>query len=174
MIYGYVLVAPPSQSTRYLRVPIVAAADSDVAPGIGATADIVSLTGSPNTPQIANHVRHAKVSYLAIPQTCRQINREAYHVFFAKDLFHVTNAPDFIAFLTGIGPLRRADFTSLHFEGLVVDQKFWTKDVLDSYCLENNIGFAEPKEREADRCLARHPKIDEALKLLDDCKNLSR
>ena len=176
MIYGYVLVALPSQSTRYLRVPIVAAADSNVAPGIGPTADMVSLTGSANTQQIApvNHVRPPKVSYLAILQTCRQINREAYHSFFAKNSLHVTNAPDFIAFLTGIGPLRQAEFTPLHFEGLVVDQDFWTKDVLDSYCLENNIGFAERKECEADRCLARHPTIDEASKLLDDCKNLSR
>ena len=172
MVYEYVLVAPPSQLTRYLRVPVLAATDSDVAPAGG----MISYTASAKTPQHApvQHARPARVSYVAILQTCRQVHREAYHVFYARNAFHFTEAPILIGFLRGIGPLRRAELTSLNLEGLVVDQDLWTKEVLDHYCIENNIGPDERKELEADRYLAIHPKIREATKLLDDCMNLSR
>ncbi|KAL9137203.1 MAG: hypothetical protein Q9175_001597 [Cornicularia normoerica] len=88
-----------------------------------------------------------------------------------QDSSHFTNAPDLLAFLIGIGPLRQAELTSLHLEGLVGDQIFWMKEVLDSSCLENNISSVEQKERER---LAIHPEFYVVAKLLDNCRNLSR
>lgn len=176
MIYEHLLVAPPSQPTRYLRVPLITAANADMTSAKGATVTADSKAVSAESSQLApvQHPRSAKVSYLAVLQTCRQINREAYHIFYAKNAFHFTNAPDLIAFLTGIGHVRRAELTSLHLEGLVVDQPLWIKDILESYCLENNISSVERKEREADRWRGIHPDIYEVTKLLDDCQKLSR
>lgn len=71
--------------------------------------------------------------------------------------------------------MRRAELTSLHLEGLVVDQALWTKEGPDSYCLENNIGSVEREELEADHYLAIHPDfMYEVTKLLNGSKNLSR
>lgn len=172
MIYEYLLVYPPSQSTIYLRVPLIAATKSDMTPAKEATSEAAST----EPPQVApvQYLRSAKVSYLAILQTCRQINREAYHIFYARNSFHFSNAEYLIAFLRGIGPVRRAELTSLHLEGLVVDQPLWRKNILDRYCLGSNIGSVERERREAQRCLVVHPDIYGASKLLDDCKNLSR
>ena len=176
MIYEYVLVAPPSQSTKYLRVPVSAETSSEMASPAGATVKLASMTDSADPLQLApeHHARPARVSYLAILQTCRQINREAYHVFYAKNPFHFTDAPTLIAFLRGIGPMRRAEVTSLHLEGLVVDQPLWPKYLLDSFCLKNNIGSVEREEREAFRFLGLHPETLELGRLLDSNNNLSR
>ncbi|CAD6579973.1 MAG: hypothetical protein ASARMPREDX12_009423 [Alectoria sarmentosa] len=176
MIYEHLLVAPPPQQMRYLRVPLMAATNSDIMPAKGANVTADSKAASADPPQLAPapYSRFAKVSCLAILQTCHQINREAYHIFYAKNSFHFTNVPDLLAFLIGIGKGRRAELTSLHLEGLVVDQPFWIKEVLDSYCLEHNIGSVEREEREAEHCLALHADICQVSELLDDCKNLSR
>ena len=162
MIFEHLLVAPPSQATRYLRVPDAAFVNPE------------------ETEARRSHVAPlqkselGKVSYVAILQTCRQIYEEAYHVFYAKNAFHFTSVPVLIAFLKGIGPTRRAELTTLQLEGLVVDQAVWDKDVLDSYCLENNIGSVERKELEAERWQSIHPQTHKVTELLDGCKNLSR
>lgn len=176
MIYEYLLVAPPSQSTIYLRVPLIAAINSDLTPVQRATVVTDPKAASTGPPDLApvQHVRPARVSYLAILQTCRQINREAYHIFYARNSFHFPNAEYLIAFLRGIGHVRRAELTSLHLEGLVVDQPLWTKGMLDSYSLGENVGSVERKKREAQGWLAIHPDICVASRLLDNCKNLSR
>ena len=170
MIYEHLLIFPPSQPTRYLRVPSDTNTDSDISSAKVATVTSVSEAASADLPPLAlgQQSRSAKVSYVAILQTCRQMNREAYHIFYANNAFHFTSAPDLINFLIGIGRLRRAELTALHLEGLVVDQPFWTKEELDSF------SFDEQKQRETDRQEAIHPEICKLTKLLDDCKNLSR
>ena len=174
MIYEYVLVAPPSQSTRYLCVPVNATTTSDVAPNEEAISNTVSRS-SAGYPQRLLADRDTKVSYLAILQTCRQINREAYHIFYAKNCFHVPNAPVLIAFLTGIGLRRRAELTSLSIEGLVIE-RCRPKDKTHRYCLANGIDSAR-EERLANtplRCL--HPDLlqYQTKDLFKGCKNLSR
>lgn len=162
MIYEHLLVAPPSQAKTYLRIPDAAVVDPKE------TEAPRSLVAPSQKSKLG------KASYVAILQTCRQIHREAYHVFYAKNAFHFTSAPVLTAFLKGIGPIRRAELTSLHLEGLVVDQAVWNKNVLDSYCLENNIGSVEREELETERWQSTHPEIFEVTELLDDCKKLSR
>lgn len=162
MIYEHLLVAPPSQATTYLRVPKAVVIDPNE------TEARRSLVPPLQKLQLS------KASYVAILQTCRQIYREAYHVFYAKNAFHFTDAPVLIAFLRGIGQIRRAELTSLYLEGLVVDQAVWNRDVLDDYCLENNVGSVEREEFEAERWQSTHPETFEVTELLDDCRNLSR
>ena len=175
-IYEHLLILPPSQPTRHLRVPLDTTTDSDISSAKEDTVTTDSKAASAELPPLAlgQKSRSAKVSYVAILQTCRQINREAYHIFYANNTFHFTSAPDLTNFLIGVGPLRRAELTSLHLEGLVVDQPFWTKEDLDCYCLEYNISSDERKQREAERHQALHPEISKLTELLDDCKNLSR
>ena len=170
MIYERLLIYPPSQSMRYLRVPLDTHTHSDISPARGAIVDTNSENPSAELPTLAigQQSRSAKVSYVAILQTCRQINREAYHIFYANNAFHFKSAPDLINFLIGIGPLRRAELTTLHLEGLVVDQPSWTKDELDSFSLD------ERERLEADRQQALHPDICALTKLLISCKHLSR
>ncbi|KAL9066653.1 MAG: hypothetical protein Q9161_007412 [Pseudevernia consocians] len=176
MIYEHLLVAPPLQSTRCRRDPLIAATNLDIASANAAAVITDSEAASEESPRLASvqHPRSAKVSCLAILQTCRQINRETYHIFYAKNTLHFTNAPDLFAFLIDIGQVRRAELTSLHLEGLVVDQPFWTRELLDNYCLMNNIGPVEREELEADRYLAIHPDMYEVTMLLNGSKNLSR
>ena len=170
MIYEHLLIFPPSQSTRYLRVPLNTNTHSDISPAQGAivTTDSEAASSELSTLALGQQSRSAKVSYVAILQTCRQINREAYHIFYANNAFHFTNAPDLINFLIGIGPLRRAELTALHLEGLVIDQPLWTKEDLDF------LNFDDRKQREADRHEAIHPEENKLARLLDDCRNLSR
>ena len=170
MIYEHLLIFPPSQPTRYLRVPLDTNTHSDISPARGATVTTNSEAAGAEIPTLAlrQQPRSAKVSYVAILQTCRQINREAYHIFYANNAFRFTNAPDLINFLSGIGPLRRAELTDLHLEGLVVDQPLWTKEELD--CLDSN----ERKLCEAYRDEAMHPDQKKLARLLDGCRNLSR
>lgn len=170
MIYEHLLIFPPSQPTRYLRIPLDAGTHSDISPARGATVTTNSEAASaePSALALGQQSRSAKASYVAILQTCRQINREAYHIFYANNAFHFTNAPDLIDFLIGIGPLRRAELTTLHLEGLVVDQPLWTKEELDR--LDSN----ERKQREAERHEAIHPDQNKLARLLDGCRNLSR
>lgn len=86
MIYEHLLVAPSLQQMRYLRVPLIAATNSDMMPAKGANVTADSKAASAEPPQLAPapYSRSAKVSCLAILQTCRQMNREAYHIFYAK------------------------------------------------------------------------------------------
>ena len=170
MIYERLLIFPPSQPTRYLRVPLDTNTHSDISPARGATMTTNSEAASAEVPTLAprQQPRSAKVSYVAILQTCRQINREAYHIFYANNAFHFTSAPDLIKFLIGIGPLRRAELTTLHLEGLVVDQPLWTKEELDS------LNSDERKQCEAERHQAIHPDQNKLARLLDGCRSLSR
>lgn len=176
LIYEHVLVAPPSQSTKYLRVPLIAATNSDMTLANGAPITTNPKATSAESPQLAleKPPASAKVSYLAILQTCRQINREAYHIFYAKNSFHFTNAPDLLAFLFGIGQVRRAELTSLHIEGLVVDQSLWYTSFLDRYCIHRNICTAERGRLEALRWPGLHPDAYKASIALEGCKNLSK
>ena len=169
LIYEHLLIFPPSQPTRYLRVPPDTDTQSGISPARGVTVTMNSEAASVNLPTLAlgQQSRSAKVSYVAILQTCRQVNREAYHIFYANNAFHFTSAPDLINFLIGIGPLRRAELTTLYLEGLVVDQPLCTKEELD--CLDPN----ERKQCEAVRHEAIHPDQNLAT-LLDGCRNLSR
>ena len=162
MIYEHLLVALPSQPTKYLRVPDAAVVDPKEAEARKTLAAALQKSKPRNA------------SYVAILATCRQIHREAYHVFYAKNAFHFTSAPVLIAFLKGIGQIRRAELTSLSLEGLVVDQAVWTREILDIHCLDNNVGSVERRELEAERWLDIHPDIFEVTELLDDCQNLSR
>ena len=171
LIYEHLLIFPPSQPTRYLRVPLDTDTHSGISPARGTAVTMNSEAASANLPTLAlgQQSRSAKVSYVAILQTCRQVNHEAYHIFYAKNAFHFTSAPDLINFLIGIGPLRRAELTTLYLEGLVVDQPFWTKDELDFLSLD------ERKWCEADRRQqAIHPDRNKLARLLDGCRNLSR
>lgn len=162
MIYEHILVALPSQQKRYLRVPDAAVVDPKAA----------EARKSPAAP--LHKSKPGNASYVAILATCRQIHREAYHVFYAKNAFHFTDAPVLIAFLKGIGQIRRAELTCLHLEGLVVDQAQWNRELLDIYCLDNNVDSVERQKLEAERCLDIHPDISPARELLNDCQNLSR
>ena len=162
MIYEHLLVAPPSQPTRYLRVPDAAVLDPKETEARKSLAAPLQKSKPGNA------------SYVAILASCRQIHREAYHVFYAKNAFHFTNAPILIAFLKGIGQIRRAELTSLHLEGLVVDQALWTREVLDIYCLDNNVDSVERRKLESERYLDIHPDISEVTEPLEDCQNLSR
>ncbi len=177
MIYEYVLVAPSSQSTRYLRVPDIAATNSGIPSAVGAVVNIESKTGSTASCQLASvhHGGPAKVSYVAILQTCRQINREAYHIFYARNSFHLMTAPVLIGFLKGIGSARRAELTSLHIEGLVTSQ-FLDKDALHQYCLKNDVTPAKRVRLEASTFPALHPDISryQNRKIFEGCKNLSK
>lgn len=105
MIYEHLLVASSLQSTRYVRVPLIAVTNLDITSAKAAAVTTDSEAASEGSPRLASvqYPRSAKVSYLAVLQICRQINREAYHVFYAKNSFHFTNAPDLFAFLIGIG-----------------------------------------------------------------------
>ena len=170
MIYEHLLIFPPSQPTRYLRVPLLTDTHSNVSQAQGATMTTDSEAASAELPTQALGQQHrsAKASYVAILQTCRQVNREAYHIFYANNAFHFTNAPDLINFLSGIGPLRRAELTTLHLEGLVVDQPLCTKEQLD--CLNSE----DRKLCEGARHEAMHPDQHILARLLDGCRNLSR
>ena len=170
IIYEHLLIFPPSQTTRYLRVPQDTNTHSNVPSAKGATVATDSESASAELPALAlsQQPRSAKVSYVAILQTCRQVNREAYHIFYANNAFHFMNAPDLINFLIGIGPLRRAELTTLHLEGLVVDQPLCTKEELD--CLNSE----DRKLCEAARHEAIHPDQKKLARLLDGCRNLSR
>ncbi len=177
MIYEYVLVAPSSQSTRYLRVPDIAATNSGIPSAVGTVVNIESKTGSTASCQLASvhHAGPAKVSYVAILQTCRQINREAYHIFYARNSFHLMTAPILIGFLEGIGPVRRGELTSLHIEGLVIKQSI-DKDALHHYCLENDVTPAARERLEACTFPALHPDLYryQTRKVFEGCKNLSK
>ncbi len=161
IIYEHLLVAPPSQTTRYLRVPGAAVIDPNE----------IQTQGSLSTPTQTS--KAGKPSYVAILQTCRQVNREAYHIFYAKNSFQFTNPPDLIAFLKGIGPLRRAELTSLHVEGMTVD-KIMDKDALHRYCLRYGVDPA--KEARFASVPRLHPDIflPETKKVLAGCKKLSQ
>ena len=173
MIYECVLVAPPSQPITYLRVPVMAATVSDMASAEGNSITMASETSS-TEPSLLTPM-HPKNSYVAILQTCRQIHNEAFHIFYARNSFHLTNAPDLIAFVRGIGPLRRAELTSLHLEGLQID-KLPRRDVLHRRCLERDISLAEEERLAAISRPAPHPDIrnKQNLELLHGCRNLSR
>lgn len=162
IIYEHLLVAPPSQTTRYLRVPGAAVIDPNE----------IQTQGSHSTPTQA--LEPGKPSYVAILQTCRQVNREAYHVFYAKNSFLLTNLPDLIAFLKGIGPVRRAELTSLHVEGMTVDEM--DKDALHRYCLRYGIDPAIETRFASFRVPFLHPDIflPETKKVLAGCKKLSK
>ena len=176
MIYEYLLVAPPSQSTIYLRVPLIAATNSDITPVKRATVVTDPKDASTGPPHLApvQNARPLRVSRLAILQTCRQINHEAYHIFYARNSFHFSDAECLINFLSGIGAVRRAELTSLHLEGLVVDQPLYPKALFDKYWFKPDMSSVERERVEAQRCLAIHPDISVASTLLDNCKNLSR
>ena len=166
MIYEYVLVVPLSQPTAYLRVPDMASAE-------GNSVTMASETGSTESSLLAP--THPKNSYVAILQSCRQIYHEAFHIFYARNSFHFSNAPDLIAFVRGIGPLRRAELTSLHIEGLVFDQ-LASREILHRICLERNISPAKEERLAAIRRPAAHPDIcnGQNIILLRGCKKLSR
>ena len=173
MIYECVLVAPPSQPTTYLRVPVMTATVPDMASAEGNSITMVSETGSTETSLLTP--MHPKNSYVAILQTCRQIYHEAFHIFYARNSFHLTNAPDLIAFVRGIGSLRRAELKSLHIEGLVID-RLPRRDVLHRRCLELNISLAEEERLAAISRPAPHLDMcnKQNKELLHGCKNLSR
>lgn len=177
MIYEFVLVAPPSESKRYLRVPVIAATNSNIASADRSIMTMQSENGSaePLQSEPAHHISPRKVSYVAILQTCRQIYREAYHIFYAKNAFHLTNAPDLIAFLKGIGPARRAELTSLHIEGLVVDQP-WDRARVRSFCQRFNITSAAEERMVAVPRRSIHPDLsnDDSKSIFGGCHNLSR
>lgn len=173
MIYECVLVAPPSQPTIYLRVPVTTATVPDIASAEGNSITMASETGS-TEPSLLTPT-HRKNSYVAILQTCRQIYHEAFHIFYARNSFHFPNAPDLIAFLRGIGPLRRAELTSLHIEGLVID-RLPGRDFLHRRCLRRNISLAGEERLAAISRPTPHPDIynKQNIKLLQGCKKLSR
>ena len=164
MIYECVLVAPSSQPTTYLRVPVMTAPLPDMA---------AAETGSTEPSQLTP--TYPKNSYVAILQTCRQIYDEAFHIFYARNSFHLPNVPDLIAFVRGIGPLRRAELTSLHIEGLVID-RLPSKDLLDRSCLLLNVGLTEERMLAATGGPAPHPDMynEQSIKLLHGCKKLSK
>ena len=173
MIYESVLVAPPSQPTKYLRVPVTTATFTGMASAEGNSITMASETGS--TVRSLLTPTNPKNSYVAILQTCRQIYHEAFHIFYARNSFHFPNAPDLIAFVRGIGPLRRAELTSLHIEGLVID-RLPSRDFVHRRCLRRNISLADEERLAAISRPAPHPDIynKQNLELLHGCKKLSR
>ena len=59
---------------------------------------------------------------LAILLTCRQIYQEASYVLYARTSLHFANGPDLFAFLESVGPINYERLTSLHLEGLFMEQ----------------------------------------------------
>ena len=163
IIYECLLVFPPSQPTRYLRVPGAVVIDPNE----------IQTQRSFSAPTQTS--KPGKASYVAILQTCRQVNREAYHVFYAKNSFQLTNPPDLIAFLKGIGPVRRAELTSLHVEGMAADE-IMDKDALHRYCLRLSISPAKEARFAAFRRPFLHLDIllPETTEVLAGCRNLSK
>ena len=162
MIYEYVLVAPPSQPIINIRVPILEATVPNVASAEGDMVKMTPLTELVEPCPVAP--LHPKISCLAILQTCRQINREAFHIFYASNTFHFTSAPVLIAFLKGIGPVRQAELISLHIEGFVVYERPTREDLYRMYLQYKFL------------VTALHPDIRQyrTTRLLEGCKNLSR
>ena len=162
MIYECVLVAPSSQPTMYLRVPAMTPPDPNMA---------AAETGSTEPSQLTP--TYPKNSYVAILQTCRQIYDEALHIFYARNSFHLPNVPDLIAFLRGIGPLRRAELTSLHIEGLVID-RLPSRDLFRSSYLMLNASLTG--RLAALSAPALHPDIcnEQSIKLFHGCTKLSK
>ena len=130
--------------------------------------------GSKEAPvDVAASLAQAKVSSLALLQTCRLANNEARPVYYTSNTFRFTSAKDLVDFLHGIGPDLREKLRKLHIEGLVIDKPFFSAERLEKF---RNEGMS----RRVRRSLAkmRWPILDDNANLggymLRQCRRLHR
>ena len=130
--------------------------------------------GSKEAPvDVAASPAQAKVSSLALLQTCRLANNEARPVYYSSNTFRFTSAKDLVDFLHGIGPDLLNKLRKLHIEGLVIDKPIFSAERLEKY-------REEGMSRRERRTLAkwRFPTLDDNAniggRMLRQCRRLHR
>ncbi|KAK4693263.1 hypothetical protein P7C71_g4102, partial [Lecanoromycetidae sp. Uapishka_2] len=161
LIYEHVLTVPPPYIVTKMGV-VSPEPDSAVTPE-----DILSTT-------LFLSDRPKDLLPTTMLKVCRQINREAYHIFYERNIFSFATAPELHAFLSRIGPLRRQELRTLYIEKLLCRIPIWTESQLNHMSAQGQITDVEREEYARATHLNLGPEALEACTLLKDCKQLAK
>ena len=118
-----------------------------------------------------------KASDLSILLTCRQIHREASHIYYARNSFHIATAPELLSFLDSIGQTSRTKLTSLRVNGLVIKHRVrdkYSQEIWDQYAPQLAMTAAELAIFKNLTEEKLHPSAEKAAPLMRQCINLRR
>jgi len=130
IIHQHVLIASPSQSPITLRRNKAQYVNTDSTEDVKATE---SLT-SPKTPKRPSPLPSCRFqsSNIAMLQTCRQVNQDAYYVFYASNSIRLISVKELQDFLISLGPARRNMLRSLCIGNvLTLEPPFWKVFLMD-------------------------------------------
>lgn len=160
MIYYYVLTEPTSHGVAGISITVPQEAELAMLPPDDTPSDAsrpISVTETKYTSRASDitRTREPRLSVLAILQTCRQINLEAEHIFYASNSFHFEDATTLLGFLRTTSLPRRRELRYLHIESIV------------AYKVNEFDGLEEYPRR------SLHPDAKKAAEILSDCQHLS-
>ncbi len=157
LIYDYVLIVPPSHVIAR-GGPKIKEEDSATSGGtLLATLDISE---------------RQKPSCTAMLQVCRQIRREANHIFYARNAFSFATARELRGFLVQIGPAGRQEIRFLHIDIVLSPVRIWTDDEIDKMCADGCLQESDRQSYASSTTNRLSSDAAEAARLLNDSKNL--
>lgn len=181
MIYQHALIASPSQPPIELRRPKCQMADTNLSEDDEADAciDVATTKDVEMTDASAASERPDgnKLPNVALLQTCHQISREAYHMFYANNSFRiVAGVKDLCDFLRSLEPDRRNVLRSLD-NGRVLTPGppcFVTKEYIDQTRAQGRVDVERVLNRYQQNPARPTVGVDtyEAMLLLQGCKQL--
>lgn len=108
----------------------------------------------------------------ALLQVCRMVYQEAQNIYYAETMFRFTDASSLTGFLNKIGKERRLTITVLRLGGLTIKEPTFSNDFLDEHYGEGNTRASQRESLAAMTSDCEHPKVQEAVEYLKDCKHL--
>lgn len=165
MIYGYVLTEPTSRGAAGVHIAMP--------PNASATASNIEAEALGKMSKDESFVQQKAIS-LAILQTCRQINHEAQHFYYANNSFHFDDTPTLFRFLRATRYRRRKELKFLHIAIITCYEPRYSGKELEELYHEKKWSDGEYAENAARTTKCLHPDAAKAAKLLGECNDLRR